>query len=92
MLPVVEGESHTHRQILLYSVQVVALTLLLPLVGLGGLLYAAIAVALGVGLLIYAWRLRQEGGNRAAWKMYRYSSMYLAGLFAALVVNVFIPL
>jgi heme o synthase len=87
MLPVVRGENETRWQIFLYTVELVALTLLLPLFGLGGSIYLVSAGLLG-GLLMYsAWKVWKQGGNRLAWKMYRYSSMYLAFLFLALMVD-----
>ncbi|MFP3855250.1 MAG: heme o synthase [Anaerolineales bacterium] len=87
MLPVIYGERQTRWEILLYTIQVVALTLLLPVANLGGWLFMSAALGLGVALFFHAWRLWRAGGNRNAWKMYRYSSMYLALLFAALVVD-----
>lgn len=85
MFPVVYGEYETKRQIILYSIQLAALTLLLPLVNLGGYFFLIIAFALGSFLILFAWRLWKYGGNRAAWGMYRYSSMYLAFIFASLI-------
>lgn len=90
MLPVIHGSEQTRWQILLYSVQVVALTLLMPLVGLGGLLFIAAALVLGIGLIHNARKLRQRGQNRVAWRMYRYSSLYLAGLMVALMADALI--
>ena len=87
MLPVVRGEVETRRQILIYTLELVALTLLLPLFGLGGSLYLVGAAILGLWLLHTAWKMHQEGGNKLAWKMYRYSSMYLAFLFMVLMVD-----
>jgi protoheme IX farnesyltransferase len=87
MLPVVYGEKETRRHILLYSIQLVALTLLLPVADLGGLLFLGVAFALGTVLMLYAWRLWREGGNRIAWGLYRYSSGYLALLLTALVLD-----
>lgn len=87
MLPVVQGVKKTRQQIFLYTVQLVALTLLLPLFGLGGSVYFILAVALGGWLLTAAWKVLKKEGNRFAWRMYRYSSMYLAFLFAALMVD-----
>ena len=88
MLPVVRGEGETRWQILMYTVQLVALTMLLPLAGLGdGGLYLVAAATLGAGLGVFAWRLWRSGGNLNAYRMYRYSSMYLALIFAALVVD-----
>jgi protoheme IX farnesyltransferase len=87
MLPAVESERSTAWQILLYTVQLVALTLLLPLAGAGGALFLVLAAVFGAGFLAFAWRLWSQGGNRLAHGLYRYSSMYLALIFAALVVD-----
>jgi protoheme IX farnesyltransferase len=90
MLPVIHGANETRWQIMLYTLQVVALTLILPLAKLGGQIYFIAALLLGAGLVFYAWRLWRQGGNQLAYKMYRYSSTYLALIFAALVVDTFI--
>jgi protoheme IX farnesyltransferase len=87
MLPVVRGEAETRRQILIYTLELVGLTLFLPLFGLGGSIYLIGAVVLGVWLLSAAWKVWKEGGNKLAWKMYRYSSMYLAFLFVVLMID-----
>ncbi len=87
MLPVIRGEHETRWQIFLYTLELVGLTLLLPLFGLGGSVYFVGAVLLGLWLISSAWRVWKQGGNKLAWKMYRYSSMYLAFLFAVLVVD-----
>jgi protoheme IX farnesyltransferase len=90
MLPVVRGEAETRRQIFIYTIELVLLTLLLPVFGLGGSIYLILAVLLGGWLLSAAWRVWRQAGNKIAWKMYRYSSMYLAFLFAALMVDALI--
>lgn len=87
MLPVVRGERETRWQILLYTIELVALTLVLPVFGLGGGVYLVGAGVLGAGLLFSAWRVWQGSGNKVAWKMYRHSSMYLAFLFIVLMVD-----
>jgi protoheme IX farnesyltransferase len=87
MLPVVRGEGEARSQILLYTIELVALTLLLPLFGLGSAIYLVSAAALGGGLLYYAWRVWRKGGNKVAWMMYRFSSLYLAFLFVALMLD-----
>lgn len=87
MLPVVRGEKETSRQILLYTIELVGLTLLLPLFGLGGSIYLVGAAGLGGWLLLAAWKVWKEGGNKLAWKMYRQSSMYLAFIFMVLMVD-----
>jgi len=87
MLPVVETERSTTWQILLYTVQLVALTLLLPPAGVGGAGFVVAAAAFGLRFVAFAWRLWKNGGNRLAYGLYRYSSMYLALIFVALVVD-----
>ena len=87
MLPVVRGERETRWQILLYTIELVALTLVLPVFGLGGGIYLVGAAVLGAGLLFSAWQVWRGSGNKVAWKMYRHSSMYLAFLFLALMVD-----
>jgi protoheme IX farnesyltransferase len=87
MLPVVRGEKETRLQIFIYTAELVGLTLLLPLFGLGGSFYLVGAAALGGWLLIAAWRVWKGEGNKVAWRMYRYSSMYLAFLFFILMID-----
>jgi heme o synthase len=87
MLPVVRGEKETRWQIFVYTLELVALTLILPIFGLGGGVYLVSAAFLGAGLIFSAWNVWQKSGNKVAWKMYRHSSMYLALLFVALMVD-----
>ncbi len=87
MLPVVRGERETRWQIFIYTVELVALSLALPVLGLGGAIYLALAAVLGLWLLSAAYRVWKGQGNKVAWKMYRYSSMYLAFLFFALMLD-----
>jgi protoheme IX farnesyltransferase len=62
-------------------------TLVLPLFGLGGGIYFVATIVLGALLLYSAWKVWRGEGNKVAWKMYRRSSMYLAFLFLALMVD-----
>jgi protoheme IX farnesyltransferase len=87
MLPVVRGEAEARWQIFLYTVELVALTLVLPVFGLGGAVYLVGAALLGIWLLRAAWKVWKGSGNKVAWKMYRYSSMYLAFLFVLLMID-----
>jgi protoheme IX farnesyltransferase len=88
MLPVVRGEDETRRQITLYSVLLVALTFL-PFAGrLFDGLYAASAGVLGAIFLALAFRLQRRPDRRAALRLYLYSLLYLALLFAAMVADV----
>ncbi|GAB4478935.1 MAG: hypothetical protein Kow0088_19300 [Anaerolineales bacterium] len=87
MLPVVRGDRETRKQIFLYTVELVGITLLLPLFGLGGIFTFIGTILLGLWLLSAAWKVWKHEGNKVAWKMYRYSSMYLAFLFLVMVLD-----
>jgi protoheme IX farnesyltransferase len=83
MLPAVRGPRETAVWMLLYSLLVVAVSLvLLPVAGLG-VLYLSAALGLGALLIMYAVRVLRNGGMRAAMAMFRYSITYLGLLFAA---------
>jgi protoheme IX farnesyltransferase len=73
---------------MIYTIELVALTLLMPVLKLAGTVYLISAVALGLWLIHTAWRVYRGEGNKEAWLMYRYSSMYLAFLMLALVLDV----
>lgn len=87
MLPVVRGEKETRWQIFIYTIGLVALTLVVPVFGLTGSVYLVSALLFGGGLIYAAWRVYRIEGNKVAWQMYRYSSMYLAFIFLALMVD-----
>lgn len=87
MMPVVRGERETRKQILIYSVELVVLTLFGPLLGIGSGIYFFSAVALGAILLYMAWKLWQAYSPKLAYRTYRYTSMYLALIFLAMVVD-----
>jgi heme o synthase len=87
MLPVVWGEEETRRHIVLYTLVVVALSLLLTPARVAGFLYLGVAAVLGAGFIVCAVLLLRGEGNRVAWRLYKYSSLYLALIFAALVVD-----
>ena len=87
MLPAVSGEEETKRQILIYSVALVAISLLLPLSGVTGFIYLSAALVLGGGFLYYAFRLWRGTSTGAATALFRYSIIYLALLFGAMAVD-----
>jgi protoheme IX farnesyltransferase len=87
MLPVARGERETTRQILLYTVGLVAVTLLPPLWSMFGVVYAVAAAVLGAWFLWLAWRLRRETTPRRAALVFHYSLAYLALLFVAMAVD-----
>lgn len=90
MLPVVAGEQKTRVQIFIYTLELVGLTLLMPLFNMAGSLFLVSAIVLGLWLIYAAWKVLRVPGNKVAWSMYRYSSMYLAFIFLALVLDVLI--
>ena len=87
MLPVVRGEIETRRQIVLYALVLVAVTILPFASGLFGAAYLACALVLGGGLVVLALRLRRRGDRRSALRLYLFSLAYLALLFAAMVID-----
>ncbi|HEX5040210.1 MAG TPA: heme o synthase [Candidatus Limnocylindria bacterium] len=93
MLPVVRGEAETARQIVVYTVALVAISLiLLPVAGMGWI-YLAAAVVLGCVFVWGALRLRANATDgRAAIDLFRYSISYLTLLFAAVAVDALVRL
>ena len=87
MLPVVRGDRETARQIVLYSLGLVAVTLLPWAWGTAGLLYLASALALGAVFVWLAERLRRNTTPRGAMLLFHYSLAYLALLFAAMALD-----
>jgi len=90
MLPVTHGEQFTRLHILLYTVVLVATTTLPYTIQMAGLVYLACALALGAVFLAYAWRLYRHYSDRLARATFNYSIVYLAALFAALLVDHYI--
>ncbi len=87
MLPVVHGEKETRKQIWLYTLALVVLSWVMRFLGVAGNFYFAVAVFLGIWLIYGAWRVWRKEGNKVAWQMYRWSSMYLFFLFLALMID-----
>ncbi|RIA55867.1 heme o synthase [Dichotomicrobium thermohalophilum] len=91
MLPVVAGADATRWQILIYSVLLAPLGIAPTLFGFASVGYAIVAGALGAGLLALAletWRWREgPAADRAARRLFKFSILYLFGIFGALVVD-----
>ncbi len=87
MMPVVAGPRETKKQMLLYSVLLLPLTLAPYWLGVVGPLYAAAALALGGLLVIAAVRVWFAATDRAAKQMFAYSILYLFLLFALMLVD-----
>jgi heme o synthase len=87
MLPVVRGERETTRQILIYTVVLVAFTTTPFVWGPLGLAYLAAALLLGGGFLWLALALRRQTSPRRAAVLFHFSLLYLALLFVAMAVD-----
>ncbi len=87
MLPVTHGGQFTRLHILLYTLLLVATTLLPALVGMSGLVYLVGALGLGGYFLWLSWLLYREYSEPLARKTFKYSINYLALLFAVLLVD-----
>jgi protoheme IX farnesyltransferase len=87
MLPVVKGDRETARQIVLYSLGLVAVTMLPWAWGTVGLLYLASALGLGAVFVWLAERLRRDTSRRRAMLLFHYSLLYLALLFVAMALD-----
>ncbi|MCH3719113.1 UbiA family prenyltransferase, partial [Campylobacter lari] len=92
MLPVTHGQQFTRLQILLYSIALVATTLLPTAIRMSGALYLASALVLGGMFVSYAWRLYRNYSDELARSMFRFSILYLALLFGALLVDHWVAL
>jgi protoheme IX farnesyltransferase len=87
MLPVTHGAEFTRLNILLYTLLLVATSLMPYLIGMSGAFYLACALALGAAFVAYAWRMWRSYSDALARKTFGYSIFYLAALFGALLVD-----
>lgn len=87
MLPVVKGEEETRRQMLLYTLALVPLSLLLKFTGDCGWLYTISATALGYEFIRKAKAVTQLKDERTAWRMFGYSIVYLLALYVVMIID-----
>lgn len=87
MLPVTRGVKSTSTQILIYSVLLVATTMLPVATGAFGAIYAVSAVGLGGTFVWMAYGLSRDSSRPVARRTYLFSLSYLAILFLAMVVD-----
>jgi protoheme IX farnesyltransferase len=91
MLPVVAGSHETKRQMLLYTLILVPVALLPTLLGAVGWLYGAVALGFSLAFSVHAvlvWRAPDDRrGHAVARRMFKFSLLYLAVLFAALPID-----
>ena len=87
MLPVTHGGKYTRLQIVLYTLALFAVTLLPFAIRMSSWIYLASAVALGAVFIAYAVALYRDYSDALARRTFRYSIVYLAALFSALLLD-----
>ena len=87
MLPVTHGPGLTRLHILLYTVLLLATSLLPFMIRMSGWLYLVAALVLGGVFVAYAWRLWRAYSDALAKRTFGYSIFYLAALFGALLLD-----
>ena len=91
MLPVTHGVAYTRLQVLLYTVLLVVVTLLPFLTRMSGPVYLAAALVLNGWFLYYALALKISARAELPMRVFRFSVRYLMWLFAALLVDHYLP-
>ncbi len=92
MLPVTHGIPYTRLQILLYTILLIVSTLLPVLTGMSGLIYLAAAMLLNGRFLYFVLALQRGARADLPMRTFRFSINYLMLLFAALIVDHYLPL
>jgi protoheme IX farnesyltransferase len=91
MLPVTHGNEFTRLQVLLYTLVLFAACLMPFAYGMSSWLYLVAAVVLCAGFTWHGWRLWREYSDALARKTFRFSLIHLSLLFAALLVDHYLP-
>ncbi|HEX2566185.1 MAG TPA: heme o synthase [Burkholderiales bacterium] len=92
MLPVTHGKRYTRLQVLLYTLILFGVSLLPYVIRMSGPAYFIAALILGAVYVFHALRIYVAYSDALARKAFRYSIVYLAALFAALLVDHYLPL
>jgi protoheme IX farnesyltransferase len=92
MLPVTHGIEYTRLQVLLYTVLLTLVTLMPFLTRMSGLIYLIAAVLLNAIFLYYAFALKIAAREGLPMRVFKFSVKYLMWLFAALLVDHYLPL
>ena len=93
MMPVVAGERETKRQILVYTVLLIAATMSPVAVGMSGAVYGVIALGLGIEFWRRCWRVwkSEEEHEKTAKPLFLFSIFYLFMIFVAMLVDRLLP-
>lgn len=87
MLPVARGDEVTRRQMLLYSIALLPVTLALYPIGAAGIFYLAVATLAGLGFIGIAWLVWSSGNNQRSMLMFHYSCIYMVLIFGGLTID-----
>ena len=91
MLPVTHGAEYTRRHVFLYTTGLTLITFVPYFIRMSGAFYLVSAVVLDSVFLAYAWLIWRQYSDVAARKTFRWSIIYLALLFAALLIDHYLP-
>jgi heme o synthase len=91
MMPNVAGDASTRRQIMGYTIALVAFAFVPACMGMGGVAYAVVSALGGLGMLGIAWRILKapdiEASHKAGMQMFGFSILYLFALFSVLLAE-----
>lgn len=87
MLPVTHGVPYTKLLILLYTLMLFSVSLMPFVIKMSGLIYLVAAVILGLGFVVFAWKLYVDEKNEYAMKTFSYSIFYLSMIFLFLLAD-----
>jgi protoheme IX farnesyltransferase len=87
MMPVVAGPESTKRQMIAYTWLLVAITLLLPVLGMAGWIYSVCAALLGAAFLYHTYKLRSDNSDKWARKTFGFSIYYLFMLYSVMMMD-----
>lgn len=87
MLPITHGVPYTKLNILLYTLLLIVVTYLLPILSLAGTIYTIGITGLNVIFLFYAIQLYRKTQATIAWHLFQYSILYLFALFILLLIE-----
>jgi protoheme IX farnesyltransferase len=91
MLPVVHGREYTQRSVFAYTIGLALVTVMPFAIGMSGWFYLVAAVVLNAMFIYHAWRIWRHYSDRIAQETFRFSIVYLSLLFAALLVDHYLP-
>jgi protoheme IX farnesyltransferase len=87
MLPITHGMDVTKLHILMYTIALLAVSMLPFAIGMSGLIYLGTAIVLGAIFFWYSWQIYRHYTDLIARKAFAYSIVYLSILFAVLLVD-----